>query len=124
MIKKMNIFVILLTLFIYSCSSEEDSKITCPQIKLTANFSKDSQLYLLGNFNNWTLTNPMDYQKDHWETSLTLDVGNYGYLFYSKKNKKQYLDPNNQLTIYKDDIKSSRLIVEDCKYPKLTLDNL
>lgn len=115
---------ILISLFIFSCSSEKNKTLECPKINIIADFPKDAQIYLLTDFNNWTLTNPMEYKNSRWEISLNLDSGNYGYLFYSKKDKKQYFDKKNQLTIYKDGIKSSRLIVENCKYPKLELKNI
>ncbi len=125
MIKNVNMNIlliqVLISLFILSCSSEKNEIFECPKINITANFPKNAQIYLLADFNNWTLTSPMEYKNFQWETSLSLPPGNYGYLFYSKKDKKRYFDKNNQLTIYKDDIKSSKLTVEDCKYPHLKL---
>ena len=126
MIQKIKTFIIILImlLLINSCENDDKIEFLCEKTKITANFDKNDDIYLIGNFNNWELSTPMTYKNKMWEVSLNLKEGDYGYLFYSKKNKERYFDKSNQLIIYKDDIKSSRLIVENCNAPKLKLKDL
>ena len=122
-----NFFIFLFLVMIsYSCDTEKERINDCANINFSFEANSDEEMYLIGDFNNWQLNKPMsyDYNSKSWKTSRVLTQGNHAYLFHSKKNKKQFFDPNNPLTMYANGIKNSRLVVENCSHPKLNVKSL
>ena len=113
---------LLILIIISSCGGENtDESSSCPSTVITSDYKSDASLYIRGDFNNWQLSTPMELKNGKWRAELNLLPGDYGYQFYDSKEDKWFKDENNPLTIYADGMDSSRLIVEDCRYPQLKL---
>ncbi len=81
----------------------------------------DNEWYVRGSFNRWDLSTPMIYRNGQWERELFLSPGEYAYAFYEKKADVWTNDPANPLDRYENGKRYSRLIVPDCRYPRLEL---
>jgi glycosidase len=79
-------------------------------------------LYVAGSFNGWAensdrLTDPDG--DNVYEVELSLGEGDYPYKLV--KDGEWILDPSNPYRIWVDGMENSRLIVGNCRYPKLEL---
>ncbi|HNW81921.1 MAG TPA: alpha-amylase family glycosyl hydrolase [bacterium] len=117
---KYSIFFLTLIL-LFSCDHKEISTSSCPAVIVTSDYKSDAELYIRGSFNKWQLSTKMEFVNGAWSVELNLPPGDHGYLFYDKSEDLWFKDEKNPLEIYIDDMDSSRLIVEDCRYPSLSL---
>ncbi len=120
----MKIMFLLLIIFMFiSCDENKQTELKCSGVIVKTKARADDDIYIRGSFNGWQLSTPMIYKDGEWSIELFLPPDDYGYQFYSKTNDKWFMDDKNPLTIYINNAVSSRLIVENCKYPSLELVN-
>ncbi|NOZ87990.1 MAG: hypothetical protein GXP49_17355 [Deltaproteobacteria bacterium] len=83
---------------------------------------KVSSIYIRGEFNGWSLDNPLVLQPDGiFKVELDLQPGDYGYKFYDQGNDRWFEDPANPYFKWVDGNQNSRLRVPDCSLPMLQL---
>ena len=104
-----------------SCEGKQEERVGCEGVTLAAEGSADALLFVRGSFNRWDLSTPMTYRNGRWEVSLFLPPGDYAYAFYAKKDGQWFLDASNPLARYENGKRYSRLMVPDCRYPRLEL---
>lgn len=79
-------------------------------------------LYIAGGFNDWELTDKMENEGNgNFSIILDLDPGDYSYKFVDSDADNWFLDPENPYTIYENNIRNSRLRVDDPRNPLLQL---
>ena len=113
--------VIILILFIFSaavisCGSETSGNY-CQGTTVSVAGRAEDNLYIKSSFNNWSLSTPMTYKDGVWSVELFIAPGSYPYEFFSATTSKRFLDPSNPLTMFNKDIRYSKLVVKDCRYP-------
>jgi len=121
--RKLLLFIAFLAFFV-SCEEESGSKSfgECESTIITTSARADDDLYIVASFNKWHLDTPMIYRDGRWEVELSLPPGDYGYKFYSAMRNEEWLDPENPMTMFADEIRSSRFTVKDCRHPELQMD--
>ena len=120
---KKALFLILLSLLplFVSCGGDETHGSYCAGIAVSVTGRAEDDLYIKSSFNNWSLSTPMTYKDGIWSAELFLAPGSYPYIFFSAKTSKAFLDPANPLTMFDKDIRYSKLVVKDCRYPVIEL---
>lgn len=105
---------------IVSCGSETSGNY-CQGTTVSVSGRAEDDLYIKSSFNNWSLSTPMTYKDGLWSVELFLAPGSYPYEFFSAKTSKRFLDTANPLTMFDKDIRYSKLVVKDCRYPSIEL---
>ncbi len=103
---------------LFSCGGKSASAV-CAGISVTTDGNATEELYLRASFNNWSLSTPMSFRAGRWEVELSLPPGDHAYAFYDRKKEEWRLDEENPLARYDNGKRYSRLIVPDCRYPRL-----
>ena len=114
------IFLSILTLFV-SCGGDETHGSYCAGITVSVTGRAEDDLYIKSSFNNWSLSTPMTYKDGIWSAELFLAPGSYPYAFFSAKTSETFLDSGNPLTMFDKNIRYSKLVVKDCRYPVIEL---
>ena len=114
------IFLLFLSILL-SCEKNEETFISCGGTVISVSGRAEDDLYVKSSFNGWSLSTPMSFKEGKWSVELFLKPGDYPYSIYSAKSKKSFLDTENPLTMFDKSVRYSRLIVSDCKYPKIEL---
>lgn len=115
--------MILLTLLSLSvsCGGGGSEGNFCQGTVISVAGRAEDDLYIKSSFNNWSLSTPMTFRDGVWSAELFLTPGNYPYIFFSAKTSKAFLDSANPLTMFDKDIRYSKLVVKDCRYPSIEL---
>ncbi len=116
------LFSSLFSFTIVSCHQEKDvGMASCGGVLLVLEGSATDEWYVRGSFNRWDLSTPMIYRNGRWEAEIFLLPGDYAYALYEKRADTWMNDPRNPLARYENGRRYSRLIVPDCRYPRLEL---
>lgn len=113
--------LLLVVSLLFSCGGKSAPAV-CDGVLVTAAGSAAEELYLRADFNNWSLSTPMSYRNGRWEVTLNLPPGDHAYAFYDRKKDSWRLDEANPLARYDGGKRYSRLIVPDCRYPRLAVE--
>ena len=120
-IKTLNVLILLsFSFFMISCGEESRGSF-CEGTTISVTGRAEDDLYIKSSFNNWSLKSPMTYKDGIWSIELFLDPGSYPYEFFSVKTSQRFLDPANPLTMFDKNIRYSKLVVKDCRYPTAEL---
>ncbi|MBO7127013.1 alpha-glucosidase C-terminal domain-containing protein [bacterium] len=120
-VKAAVIFILLaFSLIIISCGNESQINF-CNGVIISVAGRAEDDLYIKSSFNNWSFSTPMTYKDGIWSVELFLAPGSYPYEFFSAKTSKRFLDNANPLTMFDKDIRYSKLVVKDCRYPTVEL---
>ncbi|MBI5479848.1 MAG: hypothetical protein HY906_13370 [Deltaproteobacteria bacterium] len=80
------------------------------------------QVYARGEFNDWSLDDPMVLGADgRYTLVLQLAAGSYAYKLYDQGQDRWFADPANPFSKWVGGERNSRLVVEDCNLPYLRL---
>ena len=104
-----------------SCGSEIQNNYSCQGTIVSIEGRAEDDLYIKSSFNHWLPVTPMNYKDGIWSVELFLDPGSYPYEFFSAKTSKRFLDSSNPLTMFDKNIRYSKLVVNDCRYPVIEL---
>lgn len=116
-LKTFNTLILIFFSFItISCGSETSGNY-CQGTIVSFPGRAEDDLYIKSSFNNWSLSTPMTYKDGIWSAELFLAPGSYPYKFFSAKTSETFLDETNPLTMFNQDIRCSKLVVKDCRYP-------
>lgn len=118
----MRAWSLILTVFLLFSCGEKAVPAVCAGVSVTAAGNAAEELYLRADFNNWSLSTPMSYRNGRWEVTLNLPPGDHAYGFYDRKKDAWRLDAENPLARYESGKRYSRLIVPDCRYPRLAVE--
>ena len=114
------ILLLVLPIFISCDGSETEANYCAGKIVSVAGRAEDD-LYIKSSFNNWSLSTPMTYKDGIWSVELFLAPGSYPYKFFSAKTSETFLDETNPLTMFDQDLRCSKLVIKDCRYPTAEL---
>ena len=114
------LILLLFSSITVSCGSETQGNY-CQGTTVSFPGRAEDDLYIKSSFNNWSFSTPMTYKDGIWSVELFLAPGSYPYEFFSAKTSKRFLDTSNPLTMFDKDIRYSKLVVKDCRYPTVEL---
>ena len=114
------ILLLVLPIFISCGGSKTETNYCAGKIVSVAGRAEDD-LYIKSSFNNWSLSTPMTYKDGIWSVELFLAPGSYPYKFFSAKTSETFLDETNPLTMFDQDLRCSKLVIKDCRYPTAEL---
>ena len=120
-VRTIKILILLaFSMTLISCGNESQANY-CEGTTVSVKGRAEDDLYIKGSFNNWSLSTPMTYKDGIWSVELFLAPGSYPYKFFSAKTSESFTDETNPLTMFDQDVRCSKLVVKDCRYPSAEL---